>query len=180
MRVGDYNTRRKSWDTDPHPHQEFSIRERIRHVLFSSRNHAWSNDIGLIWLDGAVEFKWYISIITLAARDAAFFGKTAKVVGWGRTDPESSTLPRELQEIHVNGIHAKCKFIFSRSAPGEGPWSGDSGSPLTVQSGPNNLQIGVMQSRHPWPNSTLPTRYARVSSHFRWIKSELNRRANRS
>lgn len=173
VRLGEHNWQQN--DTE-HPHQEFYIQEKIVPEGYIAAS--FTNDIALLWLDGAVKLNSYIRTITLATEDAAFFGGTGKVAGWGRTAHKIHEASPELKEMHVHGIYAKCKYFFSKGVQFEGPCAGDSGGPLTVQSGRDVLQIGIFISHNPVHDSDASANYTRVTSHLWWIKNEISRRTN--
>jgi len=146
-------------------------------------------DFAILKLDIAVPYE----PISIASPIEAFLyaaGTTAKVIGWGRTDPEYYVLPDKLQEANlplvsdeictdtsgngrwVDPISMVC--AGTKAPPGSNSFepdscNGDSGGPLVVQSGGIYKQVGTVSWGFACSSPRTYGVYGRVSSGYDFI-----------
>ncbi|XP_072743937.1 transmembrane protease serine 9-like [Anoplolepis gracilipes] len=136
-----------------------------------------TNDIGLLILSTAVEFKPLVQPILLATDDIAPAGSPVVLSGWGMTSLDD-LIPDKLQQIDLNVYDQdKCKEQHSTLQPthictltksGEGACYGDSGSPLVAK----DVQIGIVSFGVPCAQGA-PDVYTRVSAFREWVKENV-------
>lgn len=176
MRLGEYD-----WTNNAErlPHNDYRIQRAATYEGFSLPN-SYLEDIGLIRLTQKVRFQAHIKPIGLARLDGPFLDTTAKVTGWGLTNPQAPrpTRSAKLQEIYMrirlyDNIH-----LVTRAVRYHGPCFGDSGGPLTVLHHNKRLLVGVF-IRHQCGDHTFEARYMRVSVKVNWIRTTMNRLSRR-
>ncbi|XP_017031234.1 serine protease 42-like [Drosophila kikkawai] len=137
------------------------------------------NDIGLLKLDGEVNYTDNIRPICILTDAASVLQKINKVLafGWGKTmardlSPVLTTyqlrrLPSEKCQDHMPQL-TNAQFCAD-SEVGGGPGKGDGGGPLAVIIKNRPVQVGIT-SYGPLDRS-LPAVYTDVTSYTRWIAS---------
>ncbi|XP_058829134.1 brachyurin-like [Topomyia yanbarensis] len=144
------------------------------------------NDIATLRLSSDVPFSDYVQPVHLPRwTDGDFTDYTGTIAGWGQYQDPSTGLSAVLNYI-TNPIYSNewCKerFIMGMliedqnvcmsGANGRSACVGDSGGPVTVQVGPNTVQIGVF-SFGPASHclDEIPIVCARVSYYLGWIQA---------
>ncbi|XP_058462398.1 brachyurin-like [Malaya genurostris] len=144
------------------------------------------NDIATLRLPVEVSFSSYIQPVHLPRwSDGDFADYTGTIAGWGQYQDPSTGLSDVLNYI-TNPVFSneQCQERFAipnliedqnvcmSGSDGRSACIGDSGGPVTVQDGPNTVQIGVF-SFGPASHclSEIPIVCARVSHFLDWIQA---------
>ena len=146
-----------------------------------------NNDIAILITPFTIVYTARRQPITMAPSSAfSFAGDLATVSGWGRISDGSSATSPHLRAVQNNVItNAVCAATFGgtiiqsticiTTAGGRGTCNGDSGGPLTFQSGGERLLIGVVSfGAAAGCEVGFPAGFARVSSFRGWIDSNVN------
>jgi secreted trypsin-like serine protease len=147
-----------------------------------------ANDIAILILPSAATFNSFVAPSALPALGTTntFAGDLATVSGWGRISDSSSATSSHLRSVQNNVItNAVCAATFGSTVidstlciattGGRGSCNGDSGGPLTVQSGGNRIQIGVVSfGARAGCEQGFPAGFARVTSFRQWIINNQN------
>eukprot|EP00984_Skeletonema_dohrnii_P027507 scaffold17065_cov85-Skeletonema_dohrnii-CCMP3373.AAC.3 len=179
--------------------QELSVRQALPHPNYDSVTT--DNDFMLIFLNEAASDT--INIVKLNT-DAATpdIGSAVTVMGWGDIDPtdDGQVFSSELMEVEVNTIsNEECDDSSGNSGSyqdsitsnmlcareeggGEDSCQGDSGGPLVIRgadlNGADDTQVGVVSWGIGCARADYPGVYARISSQYEWVRSELCARSN--
>jgi secreted trypsin-like serine protease len=142
-----------------------------------------SNDIALLILPSAATLNSFVAASVLPALGVtdSFAGELATVSGWGRIADGSSATSAQLRAVQNNIItNAVCRATFDividstlciATTGGRGSCNGDSGGPLTIQSGGRPLQVGVVSfGASAGCERGFPAGFARVTSFRQWIE----------
>ncbi|CAL4245720.1 unnamed protein product, partial [Meganyctiphanes norvegica] len=143
------------------------------------------NDLALMKLDRPSTTR----PIGIQSDDARFIGRTAILIGWGKTG--SNKMSSELKWLNVtiqSGDSKKCKQwwgssvdstkLCANSGYGVGTCHGDSGGPMFSEQGKESIILGVSSSvrvkqEHGETRcnveSGAPDIYMRVSAYYEWI-----------
>jgi chymotrypsin len=147
-----------------------------------------ANDIAILILPSAVTLNSFVvaSVLPALGTTNNFAGQLATVTGWGRISDASSATSSHLRSVQNNVItNAVCAATYGSTilestlcmstAGGRGSCNGDSGGPLTVQSGGSRMQIGVVSFGHRTGcEQGHPAGFARVTSFRQWIINNQN------
>merc|ERR1712072_1593580 len=155
-----------------------------------------NNDIALLKLEEAVDLSIYTPAC-LPASSADYVGQTAKVIGWGKTDPCGSTTSSKLMEAEVTVVSdADCAAssglqqcssnpstvsyngqissqMLCASATGKDACQGDSGGPLTVKASDQHYLAGVVSWGSGCAADGLPGVYAEVAKFRSWLTANM-------
>merc|ERR1719507_2029527 len=155
-----------------------------------------NNDIALLKLAEAVDLSIYTPAC-LPASSADYVGQTAKVYGWGRTDPCGFTTSSKLLEAEVTVVSdADCAAgsgleqcsanpatlsysgkitaqMLCASATGKDACQGDSGGPLTVKDSDQHHLAGVVSWGYGCAADGLPGVYAEVAQLRSWVDTTM-------
>ncbi|EAA02808.4 AGAP012736-PA, partial [Anopheles gambiae str. PEST] len=167
--------------------------QRIRFTSTGIRRHpeyddtSLRNDVALILLNSPMTFTSRVKPISLPARTDTrqFEGFTGTVSGFGRSS-DASPYPSSILRFTSNPIMSKAECIVSwgfalaqsqnvclKPTGGRSSCNGDSGGPLTVNSG-GVLQIGTVSFGSSYGcASGWPSMYARVSYFLSWINENI-------
>ncbi|XP_556332.4 brachyurin [Anopheles gambiae] len=167
--------------------------QRIRFTSTGIRRHpeyddtSLRNDVALILLNSPMTFTSRVKPISLPARTDTrqFEGFTGTVSGFGRSS-DASPYPSSILRFTSNPIMSKAECIVSwgfalaqsqnvclKPTGGRSSCNGDSGGPLTVNSG-GVLQIGTVSFGSSYGcASGWPSVYARVSYVLSWINENI-------
>ncbi|KAM0733577.1 Chymotrypsin-1 [Formica fusca] len=136
-----------------------------------------SNDIGLLILSTAVEFKPLVQPILLAKDDIAPAGYPCILTGWGRLSL-GGQIPNNLQQIELKVYDQnKCRqehgnvqssHICTLTKTGEGACHGDSGGALVA----DGVQIGVVSFGVPCARGYSDV-FTRVSAFTEWLEKHV-------
>ncbi|XP_043259373.1 chymotrypsin-2-like [Colletes gigas] len=133
------------------------------------------DDIGLIRVNGGIEFNELVQPILLAPVYDINPGETAVVTGWGRlsTDNVISNLLQEIYLTVISQEECKDKYwsvtetnICTLTKIGEGVCNGDSGGPMVV----SGSQVGIVSYGYPCAKG-YPDVYTRVYPYIDWINN---------
>jgi secreted trypsin-like serine protease len=161
----------------------------IQHPQFNSR--MLYNDIVLLVLPNAVEFTRAIQPINLPTTEMmkeSFEGEIATVSGWGRFSDSSNSISDVLRytQNEIKG-NSECFVIFGdfvidstlctiTKNTQSGICNGDSGGPLTLEKNGQRYLVGVVSFvALAGCQLNYPTGYARVTSFYSWIKTNMNK-----
>jgi secreted trypsin-like serine protease len=146
VRLGDWNVREQS---EKFPHEDYEIERKEIHPDYKPAT--FQNDIALVRLKKEVIYKEHIIPVCLPDFKENFVGKTAAVVGWGRSAHGQIVTPSVLQEVEVQVINSeKCQEWFKSNnrkeviykkeflcagweSGGRDSCQGDSGGPLVTE-----------------------------------------------
>jgi len=166
----------------------------IVHPDYDSSNA--NNDIALLKLAEEVDLSIYTPAC-LPASSADYVGQTAKVYGWGKTDPCGSTISSKLMEADVTVVSdADCAAgsgleqcsanpatlsysgkitaqMLCASATGKDACQGDSGGPLTVKDSDQHHLAGVVSWGYGCAADGLPGVYAEVAQLRSWVDTTM-------
>jgi len=155
-----------------------------------------NNDIALLKLAEAVDLSIYTPAC-LPASSADYVGQTAKVYGWGRTDPcgyETSSKLLEAEVTVVSDVECDASSglrqctsnpitvsysgkitsqMLCASATGKDACQGDSGGPLTVKSSDQHYLAGVVSWGYGCAADGLPGVYAEVAKLRSWVDATI-------
>jgi len=155
-----------------------------------------NNDIALLKLAEAVDLSIYTPAC-LPASSADYVGQTAKVYGWGRTDPCGFTTSSKLLEAEVTVVSdvdcaagsglRQCTSnpdtvsyagkitsqMLCASATGKDACQGDSGGPLTVKASDQHYLAGVVSWGYGCAADGLPGVYAEVAKLRTWVDATI-------
>lgn len=143
------------------------------------------NDISVLKLPKKVTFNNRIQPVQLPSKlDAqnSFAGVQATTSGWGKPRDSATSISEELRYVQTEIISQQsCKNIFyiiqasnicASGKGGKSSCSGDSGGPLTVGSGANIKQVGVVSFGSAFGCSIgFPHAYTRVTSYLDFIQA---------
>jgi len=155
-----------------------------------------NNDIALLKLEEAVDLSIYTPAC-LPASSADYVGQTAKVYGWGKTDPCGFATSLKLLEAEVTVVSdtecaaasglEQCSAnpanlsyngkitsqMLCASATGKDACQGDSGGPLTVKSSDQHYLAGVVSWGYGCAADGLPGVYAEVAKLRSWVDATI-------
>jgi len=155
-----------------------------------------NNDIALLKLAQAVDLSIYTPAC-LPASSANYVGQSAKVYGWGKTDPCGSTTSSKLLEADVTVVSdtdcaagsglRQCSAnpstvsysgkitsqMLCASATGKDACQGDSGGPLTVKASDQHYLAGVVSWGEGCAADGLPGVYAEVAKLRSWVDATM-------
>jgi len=155
-------------------------------------SHTTNNDIALLKLVEEVDLSIYTPAC-LPASSADYVGQTAKVYGWGKTDPCGTAGSAKLMEAEVEIVSdAACESstglqqcsanpatvgysgqitdqMLCASATGKDACQGDSGGPLTVKDSDQHHLAGVVSWGAGCAADGLPGVYAEVAKFRTWV-----------
>uniref|UniRef100_A0A0K8WFX2 CLIP domain-containing serine protease n=1 Tax=Bactrocera latifrons TaxID=174628 RepID=A0A0K8WFX2_BACLA len=193
VRLGEYDL---STDTETQ-HQDISVLKQEKHPSYNTANGR--NDIGIVWLQRAVQFTNNIKPICLPSsqqlRSKSYLNYTPFVAGWGKT-MEGGTSANVLQELQIPVLDNNvCRESYQRAnrlitadqfdtgvicagvlSGGKDTCQGDSGGPLmipeTVGSSIQFYLIGVVSYGVGCARPQIPGVYTSVQYFVDWIFSE--------
>ncbi|XP_065295462.1 chymotrypsin-1-like [Dermacentor albipictus] len=170
----------------------FEAEKMMLHPKFVT-NYELVHDVALLKLAVDLEFNRQVKPVCLPTAKMDLAGKTLVVAGWGAT--ESANKSKILLHAEVVALtDEQCQALLPRivhpitgdralrpgpaicaSGDNQGSCEGDSGGPLTLTNDDGRtLQVGIVSAGVPCYIPTgIPSVYARVSSHIRWIRRAL-------
>ncbi|XP_065295419.1 chymotrypsin-1-like [Dermacentor albipictus] len=170
----------------------FDAEKMMLHPKFVT-NYELVHDVALVKLAVDLEFNRQVKPVCLPTAKMDLAGKTLVVAGWGST--ESAKMSKILLHAEVVALtDDECQALLPRivhpitrdrvlhpgpaicaSGDNQGSCGGDSGGPLTLTNDDGRtLQVGIVSAGVPCYITTgIPSVYARVSSHIRWIRRAL-------
>ena len=182
---------------DDNDGQELTVKQAIPHPNYNFLTT--DNDYLLIFLDEAASDSLETVKIN-ADSDTPELSAAVTVMGWGDTDPtdDGFVLASELMEVEVNVIsNEDCddsngdsgsyedtitsNMLCAREeGGGEDSCQGDSGGPLIIKgsNASEDIQVGVVSFGIGCARQEYPGVYARISSKYEWIRSEVCGRSN--
>lgn len=166
------------------PEKKVAVASYVNHEDYSKPN-TYSNDITVIELAEELDLTVYIPACLAQTGDTtAFDGKTAQAYGWGANVADASAYPDILQEVSVPVVtKAQCAtdvtnledgMICAGGVAGEDTCSGDSGGPLTYESGDQHILIGETSfGPKPCAQANQYGVYGRISYFRTWLESKM-------
>jgi chymotrypsin len=167
--------------------QRFNVEVSTFRVHPEYVDSSFRNDVAIIILPSAATLNTFVALVNLPALGTtnSFVGETATATGWGRTSGGSTAGSTHLRSVQNTVItnEACARFstnvfdctICTSTTGGRSPCHGDSGGPLTVQSGGRRVQIGVVSFG---PSGGCETgtfaAFARVTNFVQWIANNQN------
>jgi trypsin len=170
--------------------QEFSVKTALPHPDYDDKTT--DNDFMLIFLNESATSNEFVRLNTDEATPEV--GSAVTVMGWGDIDPtDEQELSSELMEVDVNVItNEECEksdgdfgsyedqitshmLCAREEGGGEDSCQGDSGGPLVIKGADSSedVQVGVVSWGIGCATADYPGVYARISSQYDWIKSEV-------
>ncbi|KAL0134167.1 hypothetical protein PUN28_001181 [Cardiocondyla obscurior] len=160
--------------------QTFEVEKSIKHSGYSTTNY--NNDIALLKLKTAIEFKGFMRPVCLPEQVKTFAGKQGIVTGWGAVKEGGSVSP-VLQEVNVPILtNAECRAMKYPSRRitdnmlcagykegGKDSCQGDSGGPLHVEENGSHQIVGVVSWGEGCAQPGYPGVYSRVNRFLTWI-----------
>ncbi|XP_070167530.1 chymotrypsin-1-like [Polyergus mexicanus] len=135
------------------------------------------NDVGLLILSTAVEFKPLVQRILLAKDDIAPADYPCILTGWGRLSV-GGQIPNNLQQIELKvydqnkcrqeHMNVQSSHICTLTKTGEGACHGDSGGPLIA----DGVQIGIVSFGVPCARGYSDV-FTRVSAFTKWFEEHV-------
>jgi hypothetical protein len=186
VRLGDWNVREQS---EKYPHEDYEIERKEIHPDYKPAT--FQNDIALVRLKKEVVYKEHIIPVCLPDFKENFVGKTAAVVGWGRSAHGQIVTPSVLQEVEVQVINSDtCQEWFKSNNRkeviykkeflcagwqngGRDSCQGDSGGPLVTEKDGKGTIIGVVSWGIACARPKLPGVYTNIANYIDWINSKL-------
>ena len=108
VRLGEWDAKIRQ---ETFPHKDIGIEKLVLHEKYVYQT--FENDIALLKLKKAVDYKIHINSICLPNPKDEFMGKNATATGWGRTKFELAKRPSVLQEVELNVLeHQTCQNLF--------------------------------------------------------------------
>lgn len=159
--------------------QRIKVKRIISHPAYDSSAH--DSDIALLELEEDAPY----SSLPLVPKDTALAGKTATVIGWGRTDPDIYGASETLQQVSAPIVSNRtCQESYSEidinitdnmvcagySEGGKSACYGDSGGPLIIPSGDSWQLAGVVSCGYGCAKPKYYTIYTRITQFIEFIQ----------
>jgi len=181
VRLGEYNIK-QTGETNIF---ETKAKRVVRHKDFTQQT--LHKDVAIITLDKEVPKMDNVRAVCLDSGSDRHAGQTGTVVGWGSIK-EAGPQPDILREVTVKiWENSECKDTYGNAAPGgimdhmlcagqkgKDSCSGDSGGPMSIGTGPNWTQIGIVSWGIGCGKSHYPGVYTRVAAVRSWIDKIVN------
>jgi len=165
------------------PKMTVPVQSILLHPKFR-KGALYNYDFAILKLERPIDFSAYdwIRPACLPDREDNYYENlTAKVSGWGWTNPDFSSQSQRLQEVGVkimsgeecvdkyNKNEITDKMICAQS-PGADACYGDSGGPMTVMTRGRRVLVGVVSWGRECARDKWPGVYSRVDSVLDWLR----------
>lgn len=153
-----------------------SVSQVIIHPDYLKDNETYANDIALLKLSSPLLFGSYRQAAILSNSTSYSIGTVATVSGWGSRSANGSASLSQLYKtsVTIQGFENGTTKLIIAEPSNTSAYEGDSGGPLTINTGSSDIVIGLVEGGNTDNPSANPSIYTNIGHYYDWIKSHVS------